>query len=67
LIAATLDVRHNTADKGFDTVPSLVILSTKAGEICRTLAALYVANESMWLLMQTKYAKTGEYESYREN
>jgi hypothetical protein len=52
----------HAAEGVFDKMRSLAILSSKAGEICCTLAALYVANESIWL--QLRRGDSGEVDQH---
>jgi hypothetical protein len=44
----------HAVERVFDEGGSLAILSANAGEICCTLAALYVANESIWLQLRRR-------------
>jgi len=44
----------HAVERVFGKGRSLAILSAEAGEICCTLAALYVANESIWLQLRRR-------------
>jgi hypothetical protein len=49
-----IDGSGHAFERVFDKARTLAILSAEAGEICGTLAALYVANESIGLRLRRR-------------